>query len=251
MSWVSTQKLQYFAQEFAKKVDSLFVRKEAGKGLSTNDYDNSAKAKVDAIPADPKYTDTVYTHPESGVEAGTYKSVTVDSKGHVTAGSNPTTLAGYGITDAASKNHTHGSDDITSLDVSKLSGVISIDNLPQGALERCVVVADDNARLALTTAQVQTGDTVKVTSTGLMYFVKDDSKLNSEDGYEVYTAGSASSVPWSGVTNKPETFTPSAHTHTKSEITDFAHNHVLADITDFIEVTEAEIDSIIAGAFTA
>lgn len=31
--------------------------------------------------------------------AGTYKSVTVDAKGRVTAGTNPTTLSGYGITD--------------------------------------------------------------------------------------------------------------------------------------------------------
>ena len=46
-------------------------------------------------------TDTVYTHPTSGITVGTYKSVTVDDKGHVTAGTNPTTLAGYGITDAA------------------------------------------------------------------------------------------------------------------------------------------------------
>lgn len=40
----------------------------------------------------------------SGVigSAGTYKSVTVDTYGRVTAGSNPTTLAGYGITDAVS-----------------------------------------------------------------------------------------------------------------------------------------------------
>ena len=36
----------------------------------------------------------------SGVTAGTYKSVTVDAKGRVTSGTNPTTLAGYGITDA-------------------------------------------------------------------------------------------------------------------------------------------------------
>ena len=36
----------------------------------------------------------------SGATAGTYKSVTVDAKGRVTAGTNPTTLAGYGITDA-------------------------------------------------------------------------------------------------------------------------------------------------------
>lgn len=35
------------------------VDKIAGKGLSTNDYDGEAKAKVDAIPPDPKYTDTV------------------------------------------------------------------------------------------------------------------------------------------------------------------------------------------------
>lgn len=36
----------------------------------------------------------------SGVTAGTYKSVTVDTYGRVTGGSNPTTIAGYGITDA-------------------------------------------------------------------------------------------------------------------------------------------------------
>lgn len=36
----------------------------------------------------------------SGVTAGTYKSVTVNAKGVVTGGSNPTTLSGYGITDA-------------------------------------------------------------------------------------------------------------------------------------------------------
>lgn len=35
----------------------------------------------------------------TGVIAGTYKSVTVDAKGRVTAGTNPTTLADYGITD--------------------------------------------------------------------------------------------------------------------------------------------------------
>lgn len=36
----------------------------------------------------------------SGVTAGTFQSVTVDAKGRVTAGSNPSTLAGHGITDA-------------------------------------------------------------------------------------------------------------------------------------------------------
>ena len=50
---------------------------------------------------------TSYTHPVSGVTAGTYRSVTVDAQGHVTAGANPTTLSGYGITDAAAKSHNH------------------------------------------------------------------------------------------------------------------------------------------------
>lgn len=165
-------------------------------------------------------TDTKYTHPNSGVTAGTYRSVTVNAQGHVTAGTNPTTLAGYGITDAAAKSHTHGNADITAIDASKITtGTISIDRLPQGALERCVVVADDAARFALTTANIQKGDTVKVSSTGKMYFVMDDTKLSSEAGYEVYTAGSATSVPWSGVTGKPSSFTPSAHTQAISTIT--------------------------------
>lgn len=98
---------------------------------------------------------------------------------------------------------------LANFDASKIaSGTISIDRLPKAALERLVVVADDTARFALTTATAQSGDTVKVTSTGKMYLIKDESKLNSEDGYEPYTASSASSVPWSGVTDKPSTFAP-------------------------------------------
>lgn len=54
-------------------------------------------------------------HADSGVTAGTYNSVTVDAMGHVTGGSNPTTLSGYGITDANINNGTItlGSDTIT------------------------------------------------------------------------------------------------------------------------------------------
>lgn len=98
---------------------------------------------------------------------------------------------------------------LAGFDASKLtSGTINIDRLPKAALERLIVVTDDTARFALTTATAQSGDTVKVTSTGKMYLIKDESKLSSEDGYEPYTASSASSVPWSGVTGKPSTFTP-------------------------------------------
>ena len=94
---------------------------------------------------------------------------------------------------------------VTKLDPTKLDTAkkVPIECLPAGALERLHVVADDTARFALTTATVQIGDTVKVTSSGKMYFIKDDTKLSSEAGYEIYTAGSATTVPWSGVTGKP------------------------------------------------
>jgi phage-related tail fiber protein len=42
----------------------------------------------------------------TGVNAGTYRSVTVDKYGRVVGGTNPTTLAGYGITDAFTKTET-------------------------------------------------------------------------------------------------------------------------------------------------
>ena len=149
-------------------------------------------------------TNTVYSHPNSGVTAGTYRSVTVNAQGHVTAGSNPTTLAGYGITDAAAKSHTHSISQITdNIPASKITGVLSLDNIPKSAVERVVPVTDDAARLKLTSADVQNGDVVKVTSTGKMYFVVDDTKLTTEAGYMVFSAGSAASVPWSGVTGKP------------------------------------------------
>lgn len=57
------------------------------------------------------------SHASSGVSAGTYKSVTVNSTGHVTGGTNPTTLSGYGITDAKIANGviTLGNNTITPL----------------------------------------------------------------------------------------------------------------------------------------
>ena len=94
---------------------------------------------------------------------------------------------------------------ITEVAASKITGVLDLANIPQGALERVVTVADATARKALTTAQIQTGDVCKEEDTGLMYFVVDDTKLNLDDGWMAFTAGAATSVPWSGVTEKPTT----------------------------------------------
>lgn len=135
------------------------------------------------------------------------------------------------LNDKANSSHTHGNSDITGIDGSKItSGTIDLARLPQGALERLTVVADDTARFKLTSSTIQKGDTVKVTSTGKMYYVVDETKLSSEAGYEVYAAGTAASVPWSGVTGKPSTYTPSSHTHTKSQISDFPTSMPASDV---------------------
>lgn len=125
--------------------------------------------------------------------------------------------------------HNHDDSTITSLNASKLFGTIDIARLPHGALERCVIVADDTARFALTTAKIQLGDTVKVNKTQKMYFVIDDSKLNSEAGYTVYTAGTATSVPWSGVTGKPSSYPPASHNHDERYYTETEMNSKLAE----------------------
>lgn len=55
-----------------------------------------------------------------------------------------------------------------------------------------------------------------------MYRVVDDNYLDRASGYKEYSAGIAASVPWSGITGKPESFTPSSHTHTISEISNIS-----------------------------
>ena len=89
---------------------------------------------------------------------------------------------------------------VATLDASSL---IPVNQIPPAALERLVIVADQTARFALTTATVQNGDTVLQTDTSLMYFVKDDTNLGNAGGYAVYSAGAASSVAWGGITGIP------------------------------------------------
>lgn len=260
--------LTYFWEQIKTRLSGK-VDKVDGKDLSTNDYTNAEKTKLEGI----EEGANKYIHPESDVVVGEYTKVTVDANGHVTNGTNPTTLSEYGITDAANKVHNHTDDDIISLSASKLTGTIDIDRLPVGALERLVLVTTDTERFALTTSDIQKGDTVKVTETGLMYFVTDDTNLSTEDGYEQYTAGTATAVAWSGITGKPTTFSPSAHTHVTSEITNFPTSlknptalsfNVNGTTTSYdgsvertvtinesalgiVSITNAEIDTIIAG----
>jgi len=55
-----------------------------------------------------------------------------------------------------------------------------------------------------------------------VYDTDADGKVNAAD--------TADSVPWSGVQNKPSSFNPSSHTHTKSDISDFSHTHTKSEV---------------------
>lgn len=112
------------------------------------------------------------------------------------------------VTTTAEANKILRLDENAQIPASILPDKIPIEKLPAGALERCVVVSDDETRFTLTNDEingVQLGDTVKVNDTGMMYLVVDVDNLNNEAGYEPYNAGSATSVPWSGVLNSPTT----------------------------------------------
>lgn len=79
---------------------------------------------------------TLITSLKSVGIAGTYRSVTTDAQGRVVAGTNPTTLAGYGITDAAAINHTHSLESLSDITVgAKSSGDVLQWNVTTGKWE--------------------------------------------------------------------------------------------------------------------
>lgn len=80
---------------------------------------------------------------------------------------------------------------IPSIDAASITGVLPLNTIPHGALERLVHVENKTARFQLTNTQVQTGDSVIQDDTGVMYIVVDDTHLNSDAGYQEYKAGTA------------------------------------------------------------
>lgn len=97
---------------------------------------------------------------------------------------------------------------ISTINAEKLTGTIDANRLPEipiskipaAALERLYVVDSESAAVAL---KIQEGDVVQIGSGGPMYFCVSESASTFATKFKEFTAGSATSVPWSGVTGKP------------------------------------------------
>lgn len=98
---------------------------------------------------------------------------------------------------------------LNGFDASKItSGTLNADRLPEipiskipaAAMERLYIVESQSAAMSLT---IQEGDVVQIGSGGPMYFCVSESASTFATKFKEFTAGTATSVPWSGVTGKP------------------------------------------------
>lgn len=122
-----------------------------GAGIAALSYNGSSVATV-AIA-------------NSGVSAGTYKSVTVNLQGQVTGGTNPTTISGFGITDAYTKTE--------------------IDSMISGLDPKASVRAATTANITL--SGTQTIDTISLV-VGDRVLVKDQT-TKAQNGIYIVSAG--------------------------------------------------------------
>ena len=110
---------------FWQKIVNKFVEKEAGKGLSTNDFTNELKTKLDGIEAGAtKYVlPTASADTLGGVKVGAGLVInegvlsatgggTADSVDWSNVQNKPTTLEGYGITDVYKKTEVYSKTEI-------------------------------------------------------------------------------------------------------------------------------------------
>ncbi|HHK3987551.1 phage tail protein [Pseudomonas aeruginosa] len=140
--------------------------------------------------------------PASGVGAGTYRAVTVNANGIVTTGSNPTTLGGYGITDAL-----HASEAVTTPTANKLLRLNAAGLLPASITGNATTAN----RLAAPITLSATGDatwaarfdgsssvsgTLTLANTGVAVGTYTKVRVNAKGLVTSATSLTADDIPW-------------------------------------------------------
>lgn len=238
--------LTTLTNKLAAKIDSLFVRKETGKGLSTNDFTDDLKNKLDAIEgtggnvtAD-EVLSTTSTNPiQNKVVTEALNNKADVEHIHIFADvlDKPTTLSGYGITDGETKGAAN-----TALETAKEYTDQKIADLIDGA--------------------PTTLDTLNEIAEAI------SENTNVVDALDAVIGGKASTSDLSAHTNNSDVHITSEertnwneasfkkHTHSNAEVLDATtasftteEKEKLADLSVMEEITDDDIDAIIAGTF--
>lgn len=154
-----------FIQDFAATATS------AGAGLTANAGAIDVVGNAGRIVVNANDVDLA-----SGIATpGTYKSVTIDTYGRTTGGTNPTTLAGYGITDGVGKySATIGNGALTSITITqathgraadRTNSVFLLDNGTGAAIEADVTLAA-NGDVTIAFAVAPTTNQIRVNIIG-------------------------------------------------------------------------------------
>lgn len=151
----------------------------------------------------------------------------------------PVTPAAIGAIPKSEKGAARG---VATLDS---NGVIPITQIPQGALERMVIVADEIAAVAaVSSGNIQNGDTVKVTANNnQVFYVKDDTKNTFLEIFENYVVGFAALADYATTAGTAEKVANKLNIQLNSGVT----TEYDGSTTRSINITPASIGAAVTG----
>lgn len=238
--------LSSFANKFAVKIDSLFVKKVDGKGLSTNDFTNELKSKLDGVEAGANKTvvdealSAESTNPvqNKAVQAALTGKADSDHKhafSEITDA--PTTLAGYGITDAETKGAA-----AQALTEAKGYADQKVADLVNGAPETMDTLKEVSDAL-------KENDSVVEALNAAIGNKANAEAFNEHVADKVAHITAEERTAWNGAVDKAHEHANSAVLAATTASFTTEEKEKLSKLNVMEEITEAEIDAIIAGTF--
>lgn len=255
--------------KFKIKVDALLaakVNKETGKGLSTNDYTTEEKDKLAGL--------SNYTLPQAttaalgGIKVGAGLAINAETGVLSTTGggiadsvdwsgvqSKPTTIAGYGITDAASKAEL--ADSIAAIPATDLTPysttaqmnaaiTAAVEAIPETDLTAYAKTADVTTAIATATTDMATQTYVQSVVTGVYHFKGSVANMTALAAITDAAAGDVYNLADTGMN---AAWVAPTGTETAGHWDEFGSTVDLSGYvlqSDLVSMTDEEIDALFA-----